>query len=76
MAKTITIYLTSSPYSFENAASSIRIAESALNKGHRVNLIASADGLYCFLSKQKAKGMPHAEQEFSRLIDKGLNVQL
>ena len=76
MAKTITFYLTSSPYSYENAASCIRIAESALDKGHRVNIIASADGLYCFLSKQKAKGIPHAEQEFSRLIDKGLNVNL
>lgn len=76
MAKTITIYLTSSPYSYENAASAVRIAESALNKGHRVNIIASADGLYCFLSKQKPKGIPHAEQEFTRLIDKGLNVHL
>ena len=76
MAKTITMYLASSPYSYENAASAIRIAESALNKGHRVNVIASADGLYVFLTKQKAKGIPHAEQEFSRLIDKGLNVHL
>ncbi len=76
MAKTITFYLTSSPYSFENAASCIRIADSALNKGHTVNIIASADGLYCFLSKQKAKGIPNAEEEFSRLIGKGLRVHL
>jgi sulfur relay (sulfurtransferase) complex TusBCD TusD component (DsrE family) len=76
MPKTITIYLTTSPYSFQDAVSSIKIAESALNKGHTVNIIASADGLYCFLSKQKAKGILNSEQEFTRLIQKGLNVYL
>ncbi len=56
MAKTFTLYLSTSPYSYENTLSTIKIAESALNKGHIVNLIASADGVYCFLKKQKAKG--------------------
>jgi len=76
MTKNITFYLTTSPYSFQDSVSTIKIAESALNKGHKVNVIASADGLYCFLSKQKAKGILNAEEEFSRLIDKGLNVYL
>ena len=55
MAKTFTLYLSTSPYSYENTFSTIRIAEASLNKGHSVNLIASADGIYCFLKKQKAK---------------------
>ena len=76
MPKTITLYLTTSPYSFQDAISTVKIAESALNKGHKVNVIASADGLYCFLSKQKAKGLLNAEEEFSRLIEKGLTVYL
>lgn len=76
MSKTVTFYLTTSPYSFQDAVSTIKITEAALNKGHTVNIIASADGLYCFLQKQKAKGMLNAEEEFSRLIDKGLNVYL
>ena len=76
MAKTFTLYLSTSPYSSENTLSTIRIAEASLNKGHSVNLIASADGIYCFLKKQKAKGITNAEEEFSRLIQKGLKVFL
>jgi sulfur relay (sulfurtransferase) complex TusBCD TusD component (DsrE family) len=76
MLKTIALYLTTSPYSYENTLTSVRIAESALSKGHKVNLIASADGVYCFLSKQKAKGILNAEEEFARLIRKGLRVYL
>ncbi|HET6515571.1 MAG TPA: DsrE family protein [Thermodesulfovibrionales bacterium] len=76
MGKTMTMYLSTSPYSYENTLTTIRIAESALNKGHAVNLIASADGVYCFLKGQKAKGITNAEEEFSRLIRKGLKVYL
>ncbi|KAF0143279.1 MAG: hypothetical protein FD156_2753 [Nitrospirae bacterium] len=76
MAKTFTLYLSTSPYSSENTLSAIRIAEASLNKGHSVNLIAPADGIYCFLKKQKAKGITNAEEEFSRLIQKGLKVYL
>jgi intracellular sulfur oxidation DsrE/DsrF family protein len=47
-----------------------------LEKGHTVNLIASGDGVYCFLKKQKARGITNAEEEFSRLIQKGLKVYL
>jgi tRNA 2-thiouridine synthesizing protein D len=76
MGKTITLLVSTSPYSYENTLTTVRIAESALNKGHAVNLIASADGVYCFLKKQKAKGITNAEEEFSRLIQKGLKVSL
>lgn len=76
MPKTITLYLSTSPYSYENTLTSVRIAESALDRGHTVNLIASADGIYCFLTKQKAKGILNAEDEFSRLMQKGLKAYL
>ena len=76
MGKTMTLYLSTSPYSYENTLTTVRIADSALNKGHTVNLIASADGVYCFMKKQKAKGITNAEEEFSRLIQKGLQVYL
>ncbi len=76
MGKTLTLYVSTSPYAYENTLTTARIAESALNKGHAVNLIASADGVYCFLKKQKAKGIINAEEEFSRLIGKGLKVYL
>jgi sulfur relay (sulfurtransferase) complex TusBCD TusD component (DsrE family) len=76
MAKTFTLFLSTSPYSYENTLSTIRIADAALSKGHTVNVIASADGIYSFLKKQKAKGIANAEEEFAKLIQKGLEVYL
>jgi sulfur relay (sulfurtransferase) complex TusBCD TusD component (DsrE family) len=76
MAKTFTLFLGTSPYAYENTLSAMRIADSALGKGHTVNLIASGDGVYCFLKGQKAKGIPNAEEGFSALIAKGLRVYL
>jgi len=76
MGKTLTLYLATSPYSYENTLTAARIAESALRSGNSVNLIASADGVYCFLKGQKAKGITNAEEEFSRLMRQGLKVYL
>jgi sulfur relay (sulfurtransferase) complex TusBCD TusD component (DsrE family) len=76
MSKTITLFLTTGPYAGENTDTTIRIAETALEKGHRVNVVASADGVYGFLKGQKARGIANAEEEFTRLIGKGLAVFL
>ncbi len=76
MAKIFTILLTTSPYSSENTLTAVRLSESALRKGNQVNLIASGDGVYCFLKGQKAKGIPHAGDLFAELISKGLKVYL
>jgi tRNA 2-thiouridine synthesizing protein D len=76
MSKTFTLFLSTPPYLYENTLTAIKIAESALKKGHRVNLIASGDGVYCFFKNQKAKGITNAEEKFSELIQKGLKVDL
>ena len=76
MAKTFSLFLSTSPYSGENTFTAIRIAEAALKQGHNVNLIASGDGVYCFFKNQKAAGIPNAEKKFSELIQKGLKVYL
>jgi sulfur relay (sulfurtransferase) complex TusBCD TusD component (DsrE family) len=76
MGKTFTLFLSTAPYMSENTHTAARIAETALGKGHAVNLIASADGVYCFLKRQKAKGSPNAGEAFSALIGKGLRVFL
>jgi sulfur relay (sulfurtransferase) complex TusBCD TusD component (DsrE family) len=57
MVKTVTLFLSTSPYSYENTETAAKITESALDKdkGHTVNLIGSGDGVYCFLKGQKAK---------------------
>ena len=76
VSKVFTLFLSTSPYYCENTLTATKIAESALEKGHTVNLIASGDGVYCFLKGQKAKGILNAEERFSELIQKGLNVYL
>lgn len=76
MPKMLTISLFTTPYVFENTYTAIKIAEATLKKGYRVNLFASADGVYNFTLDQKARGIPNAQVEFKNLIDKGLNVEL
>ena len=76
MPKTFTLFLSTSPYSYENTSTAIKTAEAALRKGHMVNLVATGDGIYCFLKGQKAKGITNAEEKFSELIGEGLRVFL
>jgi len=76
MAKRFTLFLGTSPYQSENTRTAARLSEAAIGKGHAVSLIASGDGVYCFLKGQKAKGIPNAEEEFSGLMAKGLKVYL
>ena len=55
MGKTVTLFLSTSPYSYENTLTTTKLAEAALAKGHTVNLIASGDGVYCFLKERRPK---------------------
>jgi len=76
MSKKITLFLNTSPYTYENTYTAMKIAEAALNKGLETHLVASADGVYNFLKGQKGKGLPHAADGFTSLIAKGLKVDL
>jgi sulfur relay (sulfurtransferase) complex TusBCD TusD component (DsrE family) len=76
MAKKITLLLNTSPYSYENTYTAMKIAEAALDKGLETHVVASADGVYNFLKGQKGKGLPHAADGFKALMDKGLKVDL
>ncbi|MBI5408656.1 MAG: DsrE family protein [Nitrospirae bacterium] len=76
MAKKITLFLNTSPYSYENTYTAMKIAEAALEKGLQTHVVASADGVYNFLNGQKGKGLPHAADGFKALMDKGLKVDL
>jgi sulfur relay (sulfurtransferase) complex TusBCD TusD component (DsrE family) len=76
MPKKLTLFLNTSPYSYENTYTAIKIAEAALNKGLETYLVASADGVYNFLKGQKGRGLPHAADGFKSLMDKGLKVDL
>jgi sulfur relay (sulfurtransferase) complex TusBCD TusD component (DsrE family) len=76
MPKAFTLFLGTSPYMTENTLTALRLADAGLRKGHEVNLIASGDGVYCFLKAQKAKGVPNAEEGFAGLIQRGLKIYL
>lgn len=76
MAKKITLFLNTSPYSYENTYTAMKIAEASLERGLETHLVASADGVYNFLKGQKGRGLPHAAEGFKALIDKGLKVDL
>jgi sulfur relay (sulfurtransferase) complex TusBCD TusD component (DsrE family) len=72
----ITLFLNTSPYSYENTYTAMKIAEAALDKGLETHIVASADGVYNFLKGQKGKGLPHAADGFKSLMDKGLKIDL
>ena len=76
MAKIITLFLNTSPYSYENTYTTMKIAEAALDKGFETHLVASADGVYNFLKGQKGSGLSHASNGFQALMDKGLKIDL
>ena len=72
----LTICLCTTPYAFQNTHTAIRLAEAALEKGHKVTIFASGDGVHSFVKDQKAKGVPNAQEGFEKLIRRGLTVEL
>jgi sulfur relay (sulfurtransferase) complex TusBCD TusD component (DsrE family) len=76
MTKTLTLFLTTPPYGYENTLTALRLAQAALAQGHRVNLFASADAVYGFDRQQRVVGLPDHVRGFGELIDAGLHVEL
>jgi tRNA 2-thiouridine synthesizing protein D len=74
--RTLTVVLAGTPYGGERGAHALRLAAAALERGHRVNLFATADGTYLALSGQAARGLPNAGGELERLIARGARVEL
>lgn len=74
--KTLTLFLTTTPYAYENTHTAIQLARAALDKGYAVNLFASADGVHNLTQDQSPKGLPDAGKEFANLIARGLHVEL
>ena len=74
--KTLTIFLAAGPYAGEHASTAMRLARAAIATGHRVNIFASADGVYGFTVGHRAKGLPNAETGFGDLVAQGAHVEL
>jgi sulfur relay (sulfurtransferase) complex TusBCD TusD component (DsrE family) len=72
MDREIVMFLATTPYSFENTHTIIRLADAALKKGHRVRLIASGDGVFSVVKGQ----VPQALSALEDLVGRGLKVDI
>jgi len=72
MKKEITMFLSTTPYSFENTHTILKLADASLRKGHKVRLIASGDGVFSIVKGQVPKSLSALED----LVGRGLKVDI
>lgn len=72
MAREIVIFLSTTPYSYENTHTFFKLADAALRKGHKVRLIASGDGVFSIVKGQLPKALATLED----LVGRGLKVDI
>lgn len=72
MQKEVVMFLSSSPYSYENIHTITRIADAALKRGLRVRLFASGDGVLSVVKGQ----VPQSFSGLKYLVGKGLKVNI
>lgn len=75
-SKSLTLFLTATPFGSQSAATTLNLAEAALEKGYQVNLFLSADAVHNAGAGQKAAGLPQVGERLPGLIEKGLRVDL
>ncbi len=68
----IALFLSTTPYSFENTHTITMLADAALKKGHKVRLIASGDGVFSIVKGQVPKSLAAVED----LVERGLKVDI
>jgi sulfur relay (sulfurtransferase) DsrF/TusC family protein len=72
MSREIVLFLTTTPYGFENTHTILKIADAALRKGQKVRLIASGDGVFSVVKGQVQQAMAALED----LVARGLKVDI
>lgn len=72
MQREIVMFLTTTPYSFENIHTILKLADAALKKGQKVRLIASGDGVFSIVKGQLPKSLSALEE----LVGLGLKVDI
>jgi sulfur relay (sulfurtransferase) DsrF/TusC family protein len=72
MEKDIVLFLTTTPYSFENTHTIFSIADAALKKGRKVRLTASGDGVFSIVKGQ----LPQSLAALEGLVERGLKVDI
>lgn len=72
MGKEIVLFLSTTPYSFENTHTVIRIADAVLRKGGKARLVASGDGVFSVVKGHVPKSLSAIED----LVGRGLKVDI
>jgi len=72
MQKEFVFFFSTTPYSFENTHTFIRLADAALKKGHKARLVASGDGVFSIVKGQVPKALTALED----LVGRGLKVDI
>lgn len=72
MKKEIVLFLTTTPYSYENTHTIINLARAALGKDHGVRLIASGDGVFSVVKGQ----VPQSLSALEELVGMGMKVDI
>ena len=72
MEKEIVMFLTTTPYSFENTNTIFKIADAALKKGIKAKLVASGDGVFSIVKGQ----LPQSLSMLEDLVGRGLKVDI
>ncbi len=72
MEKEIVMFLSTTPYSFENTHTIFKLADAALKKGGKVRLVASSDGVFSIVKGQ----LPQSLSMLEDLVGRGLKVDI
>jgi sulfur relay (sulfurtransferase) complex TusBCD TusD component (DsrE family) len=72
MEKEIVMFLSTTPYSFENTHTIFRLADTALKRGNKVRLVASGDGVFSIVKGQ----LPQSLSMLEDLVSRGLKVDI
>jgi len=72
MGKEIVMFLSTTPYSFENTHTIFKLADAALRKGHQVRLIATGDGVFSIVKGH----LPQSLSVLKELVGRGLKVDI
>ncbi len=72
MEKEIVMFLSTTPYSFENTHTIFKLADAALRKGKKVRLIASGDGVFSIIKGQ----LPQSLSMLEDLVSRGLKIDI
>ncbi|WP_421078293.1 DsrE family protein [Methanothermococcus sp. Ax23] len=72
--KTLTIILKSGAMMNMDGNFAVKLAESALKKGHKVNMFFYGEGITAIIDEQAPKRFPNLGNMIKDLMDKGMNV--